>query len=208
MDDQVILDIQRRLQWIERNMVRLRLGEVTDPSPLDIALGGADVSYEDVAAVTGAGLKDGEQVAALLAGNDILALGALGGSRVHAQAGATNPGATITSTANPPTVVVSDMAISADLGTKPVLIGFTGSFQNSVVGDVRILLYDNTAGAAIGTIRRGSVLANNGVITLAHMAVYTPPASGSRTIQVRASTTAGNLIPLTTERQLVIVELG
>jgi hypothetical protein len=74
-NEQMLRDLLRRVTWLERNMPRLRVGEVTDLAPLDVALGGADESYEDVNAI--GPLDDGEQVAALVAGGNLLVLGRL-----------------------------------------------------------------------------------------------------------------------------------
>lgn len=75
MNENVIRDIQRRLDALEQTRPRLRVGEVTDLGPLDVALGGSDVPYEDVQAI--GPVADGDSVAALVWGADLLVLGAL-----------------------------------------------------------------------------------------------------------------------------------
>lgn len=74
MNPDVINDLIRRLDKLERTAVRYRAGEITDTSPLSVALGGSDVAYEDVRALAH-GPTVGDQVAALVFGNDLLVLG-------------------------------------------------------------------------------------------------------------------------------------
>ena len=62
MHEQMLRDILRRLNALERTSARVRVGEVTDVAPLDVALGGSDVSYEDVKAL--GPLANGDQVIA------------------------------------------------------------------------------------------------------------------------------------------------
>lgn len=76
MNDQTLKDIDRRLKALEQTTVRYRAGEITDTAPLDVALGGSDVAYEDVQAL--GPVATGDQVATLVWGNDLLVLGALG----------------------------------------------------------------------------------------------------------------------------------
>lgn len=76
MNEDITRDILRRLAALERTSARLRIGEVTGTSPLDVALGGSSTSYEDVQAI--GPLADGDLVASVLWGNDLLVLGALG----------------------------------------------------------------------------------------------------------------------------------
>ena len=76
MDERVMADVLRRLARLERESVRLRMGEVSDRGPLDVTLGGSSVAYEDVQAI--GEMDAGEKVAVLLAGNDLLVLGAMG----------------------------------------------------------------------------------------------------------------------------------
>lgn len=80
MNDATLADILRRLKALEQTTVRYRAGEVTDTGPLDVALGGASTSYEDVSAVGDA--RTGEHVATLLWGNDLLVLGPVGSGSV------------------------------------------------------------------------------------------------------------------------------
>ena len=81
MNDQMLRDLLRRLNVLERTSARVRVGEVTGTGPTDVALGGASTSYEDVAALGGPTLTTGDQVAALVWGNDLLVLGAISGLR-------------------------------------------------------------------------------------------------------------------------------
>jgi len=77
MNDQMLRDLLRRLNVLERTSARVRVGEVTDVNPLDVALGGSDTSYEGVKAI--GAVADADQVATLLWGNDLLVLGPIGG---------------------------------------------------------------------------------------------------------------------------------
>jgi hypothetical protein len=84
MNDQMLRDLLRRVSVLERNQVRLRVGEVTGTAPLDVALGGSDVSYDDVRSVQPVG--SGDQVAALTAGHDLIVLGPVAdGVQPHAR---------------------------------------------------------------------------------------------------------------------------
>jgi hypothetical protein len=74
VNDQMLRDLLGRVQRLERGSVRVRVGEVTDDSPLAVSLGGADVAYEDVKSVV-AGLTIGDTVAVLLWGGDLIVLG-------------------------------------------------------------------------------------------------------------------------------------
>lgn len=76
MDDATIRALLKRLEALERTTVRARLGEVTDGSPLDVTLGGADTVIEDAPRLASAGrLTAGDPVAALTFGNALLVLG-------------------------------------------------------------------------------------------------------------------------------------
>lgn len=75
MNEQTVRNILRRLDALERTRPRLRVGEVTDVAPLDVALGGSSVSYEDVRSL--GALAAGDRVAVLVSGNDLLVLGAV-----------------------------------------------------------------------------------------------------------------------------------
>jgi hypothetical protein len=77
VNDDVRKALERRLSRIERDMVRFRRGEVTDDSPLSVALGGSDVAYTDVKAVEGQTFTVTDQVAVLLWGNDLIVLGVI-----------------------------------------------------------------------------------------------------------------------------------
>lgn len=76
MNNDVQDDILRRLNAIERSMARVRVGEVTGTGPADVALGGADTSYEEVKSL--GPMVSGDQVATLVWGNDLIALGRVG----------------------------------------------------------------------------------------------------------------------------------
>lgn len=76
MNDKLLADLQDRLQRIEQRGARLRIGVVTDDSPLTVALGGVDADgyYTDVKTIA-TGLAADDKVAVLMAGNDLLVLG-------------------------------------------------------------------------------------------------------------------------------------
>jgi hypothetical protein len=76
VNEQLAQDLDRRLRALENTAVRYRAGEITGTAPLDVALGGSDTSFEDVAALT-ADMQVGDIVAALTWGNDLLVLGKL-----------------------------------------------------------------------------------------------------------------------------------
>lgn len=83
MNEDTLRDLMRRLGELERTAVRFRAGEITDTSPLSVALGGSDIAHQDVSTVQ-AGVSVGDHVAALTWSNDLLVLGALGGLAVAA----------------------------------------------------------------------------------------------------------------------------
>lgn len=62
-------------QRTERQRLRLRIGEVTTTAPLDVALGGSDISYSGVSRLTPYTPTIGDRVAVLVRGNDLLVLG-------------------------------------------------------------------------------------------------------------------------------------
>lgn len=70
-------DLQRRITALERSAARHRVGEVTATTPLEVALGGASVSYADVKSVA-TGLQVGDIVSVLTFGNDLIVLGVIG----------------------------------------------------------------------------------------------------------------------------------
>lgn len=79
MDDRALRDLMMRVARLEREAVRYRQGIVADTAPLDVQLGGATVSYEDVSALDSpAPLVDNDVVATLTFGNDLLVLGRIG----------------------------------------------------------------------------------------------------------------------------------
>lgn len=59
-------------------MPQVRLGVITDTSPLSVALGGSDTPYTNVKAVAGAGLAVDDVVSVIRFGADLLILGRLG----------------------------------------------------------------------------------------------------------------------------------
>lgn len=76
MDRQALQDIVRRLNDLERRSIKLRLGVITDTSPLSVALGGSDIAYTDVKRLESyASPVVDDLVAVLLFGNDLLVLG-------------------------------------------------------------------------------------------------------------------------------------
>jgi hypothetical protein len=77
MNRDILRDIRDRLARHEREMVRFRRGEVTDDSPLTVALGGSSETYVDVKAVEGTAFVVADQVAVLVWGNDLIVLGVI-----------------------------------------------------------------------------------------------------------------------------------
>lgn len=77
MDPRTALKLVDRIQELERGQVRVRLGVVTDDSPLSVALGGSDVPFTDVKAVDGQVLAADDVVVVLTWGRDLLVLGTL-----------------------------------------------------------------------------------------------------------------------------------
>ena len=75
MDTDTARDILRRLNALERSTPAVRLGEVTDDSPLTVRLGGSDVDIAGVATL--APVAVGDIVSALTYGPGLLVLGAL-----------------------------------------------------------------------------------------------------------------------------------
>lgn len=75
MDDRALADIARRLDALERSQPRLRLGVVTDDSPLTITLGGSDTEFADVKSLTTPSVSD--TVAVLVVQGDLLVLGTI-----------------------------------------------------------------------------------------------------------------------------------
>ena len=114
MNQDVQDDILRRLKALESTAVRYRAGEVTDISPLDVALGGSDVPYEDVRSIE-ANVTTGDHVGALVFGNDLLVLGRiLGGDAWRVGAGGiTWPGASLFSNGS--------FSVNHGLGRTPIV---------------------------------------------------------------------------------------
>lgn len=143
MNDQILKEILRRLQRLEQTSVRYRAGEVTDVAPLDVALGGSDVSYEDVTAV--GPLADGDQVATLLWGNDLLVLGSLLGGLRFGSASVTWPGGSPNAT---------DTTVTHGLSSTPRCVLMTPTSSTNAV------LSSSSVGSATflasGTTRDGS----------------------------------------------------
>jgi hypothetical protein len=132
VDERVLRDLLQRVQRLERNQVRLRVGEVTDLAPLDVALGGADESYEDVSAL--GPVADGEQVAALVAGGNLLVLGRLlagvgarfGGSNVTYPGGSSqSSAATVTHELGRTPTVVFTQSRGINYHARPASLGAT-----------------------------------------------------------------------------------
>ena len=72
----VLTGILERLQALERQSVRLRVGTVTDDAPLSIDVGGSGTAVAGVSQV-GGDLSVDDVAAVLTSGTDLLALGAL-----------------------------------------------------------------------------------------------------------------------------------
>jgi hypothetical protein len=77
MDDRTLRELLERISALEQRSVRYRQGVITDTSPLSVALGGSDVSYESVKQLEGTVLAVDDVVAVLTFGNDLLVLGKL-----------------------------------------------------------------------------------------------------------------------------------
>jgi hypothetical protein len=149
--EQMMRDLLRRVTALERQQVRLRIGEVTDLAPLDVALGGSTTSYEDVSAI--GPVADGEQVAALMSGGNLLVLGRLlagVGARFGSDS-CTFPGGSQTS---------SSRTITHELGRTPDAVLLSGVGHTHVVSslnvgattlDVRISTRDESSPAAAAT---------------------------------------------------------
>ena len=75
MDD-VLRAILQRLDALERTTPKVRLGEVTDDSPLTVTLGGSDVEIPGVPTLTA--VETGDPILALTYGNGIVVLGEVG----------------------------------------------------------------------------------------------------------------------------------
>jgi hypothetical protein len=117
-------DLLRRVSALERQQVRLRIGEVTDLAPLDVALGGSDVPYENVNAV--GPVTDGETVAALMAGGNLLVLG-----RLLAGAGFRFGLATVTWPGGSPNATTT--TVTHELGRAPQAAFLTGVDTTNMV---------------------------------------------------------------------------
>lgn len=74
MDDRTLEEIMDRLDRLEREKAGVRIGLVTDDSPLAVALGGSDIAYTDVKTVGTWTPMVGQQVAVLRWGQDLLVL--------------------------------------------------------------------------------------------------------------------------------------
>lgn len=75
-DQRTLEELMDRLGALERRSVRMRIGVITDDAPLSVTLGGSDVPYTDVRAVSGLDVDVDDVVAVLVAGGDLLVLGA------------------------------------------------------------------------------------------------------------------------------------
>lgn len=77
MNDQAaMMAMLRRLNDVERQMAKIRVGEVTSLGPLAVALGGSDVPYDSVKSVIA--VEVGDIVVAVMWGHDMVVLGRLG----------------------------------------------------------------------------------------------------------------------------------
>jgi hypothetical protein len=77
VNDAMLRDLLRRVTALERQRVLVRRGEVIATGPLDVALGGSDVAYEDVKQLGAETLVVGDQVAVLMWGGDLVVLGTI-----------------------------------------------------------------------------------------------------------------------------------
>jgi hypothetical protein len=75
MDNDVIIDLQRRLKALEESVAYPRIGVVSSLSPLAVKVGGSSVPFTNVKAL--APVAIGQQVSVLVWGNDLLVLGAV-----------------------------------------------------------------------------------------------------------------------------------
>ena len=146
MNEQVIRDLMRRVEALERTRPRLRVGEVTGVGPLDVALGGASTSYQDVSSLGGVNLAVNDKVAVLVSGNDLLVLGAVNGERiVHgvvAASGAITAGDGFTSVKNSTGnyTVTFDVAFTGIIPT----IAF-GMGRTAVILQARVVTVSNSS---------------------------------------------------------------
>lgn len=69
---------EHRLRRLEDLSARVRIGTVTDTSPLTVTLGAGDVEYADIRCIDGIDLSVDDTVAALTWGHDLLVLGRIG----------------------------------------------------------------------------------------------------------------------------------
>jgi hypothetical protein len=78
MDDVALKRLLEDLGEIERRAVKLRVGVITDTTPLSVALGGSAIAYTNVKALRGpTPLAVDDVVAVLVAANDLLVLGVI-----------------------------------------------------------------------------------------------------------------------------------
>lgn len=127
------------------------------------------------------------------------------GIKVHAATPSTS-GPTTISTADPLTVTVSEMSITADFGGNTILIFAGGSFSHGTAnGGITSEVYDGAS--AVGDSRRTTTHPTaNGPLVHGVVQSYTP-AAGSRTISWRWKVSAGTGTARGVERHLVIAEL-
>lgn len=77
MHDNVLRDLQRRIDELERTRARVRVGVVTGTSPLAVAIGGASVPFSAVRSIEGQTYTVNDRVACLMWGGDLIALGVI-----------------------------------------------------------------------------------------------------------------------------------
>jgi hypothetical protein len=125
MDEKVISEILTRLRRLEATAVRLRIGTITNRSPISVQLGGAvdeagdPIVYQN--AKTTGNLAENDRVAALLAGNDLVVLGQVGRGINSGSVQVAASGGTTT-----------DVAITHDLGAVPrVVVATIGEGSNA-----------------------------------------------------------------------------
>jgi hypothetical protein len=124
-DPKILTEILDRLGRLEVQAARLRVGEITDRNPLSVQLGGATdedgnpIAHEGVRAV--GHVNDGDKVATLFSGNDVLVLGRLGRGMVSGATHVFGSGATYV-----------DVVIAHDLGVVPrVVVATIGEGANA-----------------------------------------------------------------------------
>lgn len=75
MNEKLLHELMGRLDVLDRNAVRLRIGQVTATSPLTVSVGGSATPQAGAHSLTA--LSVGNRVAILVSGNDMLVLGVI-----------------------------------------------------------------------------------------------------------------------------------